>query len=356
MSTDLRIAVHADPPGREPAGSWSPGWRDALERRGVAAVRLDFRGPDVIGGVRGCHGAMWHWFHSPDDKRAAPKILSAVEFGLRLPVFPNFATRWHFDEKVAQHYLLAAIDVPRVPSRVFWSRAEAMTYLRDCRYPLVFKLSVGAGSVNVVRLDTREAAEAAVSRMFDRGIASYTLTRGDAEDAAVGPGGPGAFRRRLAEALRYAADGTYPELPPDAVRERSYAYLQEFVPGNPHDIRITVIGNRAFGFIRRNREGDFRASGSGLIDHDPANIPLEAVRIAHDVSRKNGFQSMAYDFLVSEPGSLLLNEISYGYVAAAVRDCPGHWDRDLAWRPGQVVPEDAHVEDFLHLVRHGRLP
>ncbi len=355
MSTDIRIAVHTDPPERRPAGSWSPGWSEALERRGVAVVRVDFRGPDIVDRIRGCHGAMWHWFHSPQDKRAAPNILSAVEFGLRLPVFPNFATRWHFDEKLAQHYFLAALDVPRVPSRVFWSRDEAMAHLRACRYPAVFKLSVGAGSVNVVRLDTREEAEAVVSRMFDGGIASYTLTRGDAEDPAAARGG-GNFRQRLADAVRYAAGGTYPQLPPGAVRERGYAYVQEFVPGNLHDIRVTVIGNRAFGFIRRNREGDFRASGSGLIDHDPANIPPEAVRIAHDVSRNSGFQSMAYDFLVSDRGLPLLNEISYGYVSAAVRDCPGHWDRDLAWRPGQVVPEEAHVDDFLHLVRHGRLP
>lgn len=349
MTTETRIAVHVDPRG--PAQSFAPGWIEALGKRGAGAVPLDFRDPDVVRKVRGCRGAMWHWFHTADDKQAAPMILGALESGLGLPVFPNLATRWHFDEKVAQHYLLEALDVPRVPTRVFWSREAAMEHLRACRYPVVFKLSVGAGSVNVVRLDSRGEAEALVARMFGPGIHSYEV-RGA---GGRGPGEAASPGRRAADALAFALRGVRPPPPAHHLCQKNYAYLQEFIPGNPHDIRITVIGDRAFGFLRRNREGDFRASGSGLIDRDPGKVPLEAVRIAHAVSLRCGFQSMAYDFLLSERGEALLNEMSYGYVSAAVRECPGCFGRDLSWRPGSVVPEEAHVEDFLHLVRHGTL-
>ncbi len=348
MSTEPRIAVHVDPAARP--YSWAPGWIEALERRGAEVVPLDFRAPGLIGKIRGCHGAMWHWFHVPDDKQAAPKILSAIEFGLRLPVFPSFETRWHYDEKVAQHYLLESIGVPRVPSRVFWRRADAMQFLQGCSYPLVFKLSVGAGSVNVVRLDSREEAEAMVSRMFGRGIYPYAVPGGAAKSGPAG-GARGDWTRRVADGLAYALRGEHPPPPDHHLRQKGYVYLQDFVAGNPHDIRVTVIGDRAFGFIRRNRPGDFRASGSGLIEYDPGTIPREAVRIAHEVSMRSGFQSMAYDFLLSEGGGVLLNEISYAYLSAAVRECPGCWGRDLAWRPGTIVPEDAHVEDFLRHVR-----
>ncbi len=353
MSTDPRIAVHVDPAGHP--DSWAPGWIEALERRGAEAVRVDFRDPGLIGKIRGCQGAMWHWFHIPDDKLAAPKILTAIELGLRIPVFPSLATRWHYDEKIAQHYLLESLGVARVPSRVFWRRTEAMQFLEGCAYPLVFKLSVGAGSVNVVRLDTREQAEEMVSRMFGRGIYPYAVPGGAGKPRAAG-GAPGAWRRRIADGLAYALRGEQPPPPDHSLRQESYVYLQDFVAGNPHDIRVTVIGDRAFGFIRHNRPGDFRASGSGLIGYDPENIPRDAVRIAHEVSRRSGFQSMAYDFLVSERGDVLLNEISYAYVSAAVRECPGCWGRDFAWRPGKIVPEDAHVEDFLHYVRTGEIP
>ena len=46
-------------------------------------------------------------------------------------------------------------------------------------------------------------------------------------------------------------------------KEREYVYFQEFLPGNNFDIRIIVIGDKAFGLKRMVRKGDFRASGSG---------------------------------------------------------------------------------------------
>ena len=67
--------------------------------------------------------------------------------------------------------------------------------------------------------------------------------------------------------------------------------FQEFLPCNDFDTRITVIGNRAFGFRRFNRANDFRASGSGKIDYDPKNIAPEMVQLAFDVTRRLNVQS-----------------------------------------------------------------
>ena len=54
--------------------------------------------------------------------------------------------------------------------------------------------------------------------------------------------------------------------------QRSYILWQEFIPDNQRDFRVTIIGRRyAFVFWRNNRPGDFRASGSGLIDYDVAD-------------------------------------------------------------------------------------
>ena len=119
------------------------------------------------------------------------------------------------------------------------------------------------------------------------------------------------------------------------------------------EVRVTVIGNRAFGFIRHNRQGDFRASGSGRIEYDAARVPPAAVRTSHAISRTCGFQSMAYDYLLSREGKPLLSEISYCYLSRAVHDCPGCWDRDLRWTEGHVWPEDAHVDDFLRFIETG---
>ena len=75
------------------------------------------------------------------------------------------------------------------------------------------------------------------------------------------------------------------------------------------DTRITVIGKRAFGFHRANRAGDFRASGSKIIDFGPSRVDPECVRLAHRISKSLGAQSMAYDFLVDTSGRQVLSEI-----------------------------------------------
>lgn len=49
---------------------------------------------------------------------------------------------------------------------------------------------------------------------------------------------------------------------------KKYVYFQDFIPGNDFDTRVTIIGDRAFGFTRNVRPGDFRASGSGNVGYD----------------------------------------------------------------------------------------
>ena len=336
--------------------SYAPRWIGALEKRSVSVRKCDFLKGDVIDQLRGADGAMWHFLHSPDDRQSASKVLAAIEHGLAIPVFPNTSSCWHYDEKIAQHYLLETIGAPVVKTWVFWDIDTASSFIRSCRYPVVFKLSVGAGSSNVVKIDSFEDAEKLAEKMFRRGVLPGSLdgyttpllprTRADVR----------AWLQRGRGAMRYLATGEVPVIRAAHHIQKNYLYLQEFLPGNAHDIRITVIGNRAFGYIRKNRPDDFRASGSGNFDVEPANIDLKAVRIAHSISRQCGFQSMAYDFLYDQDEQLRINEMSYCYVNHMVRDCPGYWDRELAWHEGNMWPEEAHVEDFLYLLENQRLP
>ncbi|MCK4817936.1 hypothetical protein KA005_19350, partial [bacterium] len=301
----MKIAVHHNL--QEHSGSFSSKWIQCLNEIGVETVALDFKHDGVIDAVRGCDGAMWHWFHVPDDKQSAPKVLDAIEFGLRIPVFPNHATRFHYDEKIAQHYFLESINAPCTKTWVFWKKDEALDFLDTVRFPLVFKLSAGAGSSNVYLLKNREEAQSRVEEMFGNGIYPCLSRNETVLDR---------LRRKLIGEKHW-----YYHV------HKNYVYFQEFLPGNNYDIRVTIIGNRAFGYIRHNRDDDFRASGSGKPEYDPSKIPMDAVSIAHKVSQENGFQSMAYDFLFNKDGDVSMTEISYCYVDHMVHSCLGYWDR-----------------------------
>lgn len=356
MNTRYKIAIHYHDDAHQ--DSFARRWIAECRNRDTDVLAIDFRQSDIIKKISDCDGAMWHWFHLPDDKQVAPKVLQAIESGLKIPVFPNLATRWHYDDKLAQHYLFEAIKAPKINSWVFWNYEAARCFIKECQYPIVFKLSVGAGSANVLKFDSRAEAEQVLEQIFGPGFFPYTVNEfASQNDKVEQPAIQKGIRNRIRRMMqgKVVSEHQVASIPWYYLVQKNYAYFQEFLPGNPYDIRITVIGNRAFGFIRHNRPNDFRASGSGSLDYDLNKIPPEAVRIAHQISEENGFQSMAYDFLYDHDRRILLNEISYCYVNKAISNCPGFWDRQLVWHAGQIHPEMAQVEDFLYYIETGKL-
>ena len=338
----MRIGVHPD---RDRA--FSDKWREFLLARGAEVVVLDLLASDALEQAKLCDGIMWRWFHIQDDKQSARIILHTIENYLGIPVFPSVATSWHFDDKVAQYYLLAALGAPQPEASIFWDEERALAWAASARYPVVFKLTAGAGSSNVLKLDSPAEAQKWISKMFHRGIFPMMMneyrppvlprTRREAKERVA----------RVADAAKYIVTGEMPGLPEHWWKpEKGYAFFQEFLPGNEFDTRVTVIGERAFAFRRMNRPGDFRASGSGNIDYDPAKIDRECLKLAFEVSEKSDFQTMAYDFLYKN-GKPVICEISYTFVDSAVYNCPGQWDRQLNWQEGRRWPEDVQAELFL---------
>jgi hypothetical protein len=128
--------------------------------------------------------------------------------------------------------------------------------------------------------------------------------------------------------------------------EYGYAYFQEFVPDNDHDIRVIVIGDKAFAIKRMVRENDFRASGSGNIQYARELFDLKTIKLAFEIYNKLGSQCSAMDFvhLNNEPK---LVEISFGFAPKAYESCPGYWDQNLSWYEGDFDPYGWMVEEVL---------
>lgn len=338
------VGLHPDRVGAE---SYSEKWAEVLRRRGVEVRLLDLLAPDALRRAGECDGVMWRWGHHPQDKQSAQRILYVIEHQLGIPVYPDSATAWHYDEKLAQFYLLEALGAPVPRTWLFWRTEDALAWVREAPYPVVLKLSSGAGSANVLMVESARTAREMVERLFLHGLFPYSVN-----EFAPPKGCPRSWRQakalvgRALAGLRYTWGGRYPPLPYYWRPEHGYAYFQEFLPGNEFDTRITVIGRRAFGFRRLNRPGDFRASGSGRLEHNPEAVDRRCLEIAFDLSRRGRFQSMAYDFLM-EADRPVVAEISYAFADTAVHDCPGHWDESLKWTPGNLWPEEAQVEDFL---------
>jgi glutathione synthase/RimK-type ligase-like ATP-grasp enzyme len=334
----MLVAIHP----RE--GSFSDRWIAYCAEHGIPHKVVNAYDSDILAHLRGADVFLWHWSHgAPHDLMMARHVITAAEM-MGLKVFPNTATCWHFDDKIAQKYLLEAVGAPLVPTYVFYDREAALRWTRTTTFPKVFKLRRGAGAINVRLASSAAEAQHLIHRAFGKGFkasAGY-LANADVRyrRAVRNRDLLGALKRLPRTLLSIRRESRFMS------RERGYAYFQEFIPGNTFDTRITVIGERAFGFTRDVRPNDFRASGSGRIDYDLARIDPRCVTTAFDIARRIVAQSVAFDFLTGPEGPCI-TEISFGYQAKAVYDCPGQWDRGRQWHEGHLWPEHAILEDLL---------
>jgi glutathione synthase/RimK-type ligase-like ATP-grasp enzyme len=339
QSSLVKIAIHGKP------GSFSDRWVEYCKEKRIPCSLVNCYASDIMHQLKSFDILLWHWHHG-DPKAvlfARQFLLCAEKMGIK--VFPNINTCWHFDDKVGQKYMLESIDAPLVPSYVFYDKQEALDWIENTDFPKVFKLRGGAGSMNVRLVKDRSKAKELCRVAFGRGFKANAGYFADFSTRI----------KKVTKASDYIAK--LRSLPTSLLniylankmrgRDKGYIYFQDFLANNKYDTRVTVVGNRAFAFRRMVRNNDFRASGSGQIDYETCKIDQRCVAIAFEVTDRLQSQSMAFDFVESEDSTPLILEVSYCYVAAAVKACAGYWDKTLAWHNGGMWPQDAILADIL---------
>ena len=133
-------------------------------------------------------------------------------------------------------------------------------------------------------------------------------------------------------------------------KEMGYIYFQEFIPGNDHDIRVIVIGDKSYAIKRMVRENDFRASGGGDILYAKELFDESLIKLSFDINDKLKTQCLALDF-VFDNGKPLVVEISFGFSMAGYDPCPGYWTKNLQWHEGKFNPYGWMIEDVLKSIR-----
>ena len=335
----VKFAIHR----RE--GSFSDRWIEYCEVQGIQYKVVNCLDSDIVKQLSSSDVLLWHWSHAdPREQLMARHVIRAAEM-MGVKAFPNTSSCWHFDDKIAQKYLLEAIGAPLVPTYVFYDLKEALRWIDQTSFPKVFKLRRGAGSNNVKLARSAAEARALAKRAFSSGFSPVPHYGQDALKryrVAKKRGDLLSVVKRLPRVLT-TIQGNRNMM----AREKGYIYFQDFIPGNDFDTRVTVVGDRAFAYTRNVRPGDFRASGSGDVVYDTGRINRKCLEIAFDVTRKVESQSMAFDFVLGEQQQPLILEVSYGYIPQLVHSCTGYWDGRLNWCEGQVWPQDAIIIDLL---------
>ncbi len=336
----MLVGIHLDPYGT--AGNFLQKYEKLLDHNQIDHVRLEASQPDFWDIIPRLDLFIYHWGHHDAYKDRAETILPVIENHYHIPTLPNQATCWHYDDKIKQYYLLKKYGYPVVESWVFWEESSALEWASEADYPLVFKLKGGSGSSCVVKTENYRAARHLIRRMFGSGIRTGHVPSGNSLRLA---------HLSIKGELMGMGRFFYRKLQGRETRvfwrlHKNYAYFQKFYPGNRWDTRVTTIGDKLYAFRRFNRKGDFRASGSDSWSIDRTAIDKNLLRLSLEISRRLGFQVMAYDWIYDETGSPRLIEISYCY-----GDFPefsnGYWDSELNWHDGQFSTQYFELQTAL---------
>ena len=323
----MKIGIQSNPRG------FAKKWIEYCEEFNIDYKLIDVYKNDVITQLKDCDAFMWHTDHlSRKDYQVAKRLLTAVEHSGKI-CFPSIYENWHYDDKVAQKYLLEAIDAPLIPSYVFYDKKEALEWVEKTSWPKVFKLTGGAGSSNVKLIKDKLQAKKIIQKSFGKGHSIFDQRKYFLDEQIS------KYKKHksivsLAKGLLHLRKPLNKEWVNHI--EKDYVYFQEFMPSNKYDSRIIVINqNKVFGYKRFNREKDFRASGSGNFEHfHPNNVDERVLKIALEVSRKLKMNSIAYDFIYDENKNPIIIEITYAYGTKGANKSPGYWDENLIWHEG----------------------
>ena len=324
----MKLAIHHRP------GSFSDRWIEYCKNKGINFKIVNAFDSDIINQVKDCDVFLWHHHHSNfKDVLTAQRILFALEHA-GISVFPDFRTAWHFDDKVAQKYLLEAIEAPLVPSYVFYDKNEAIEWVKNTSYPKVFKLKGGAGATNVKLVTNQTQAIKLVNKAFGKGFSQFDSWQNLIDRIEKYKNGKDTAFGVLKGIGRFLIKTDFAK---QQCNEKGYVYFQDFIPNNTFDTRVVIVDNKAVAERRMVRKDDFRASGSGRFDYNDINI--DCVKTAFDIAERLKIQSVAFDFVEDENNNPLIVEMSYGFGTKGIKKAPGYWDSNLRWYAKEFSPE-----------------
>lgn len=335
-SKPIRIGIHA----RE--NSFSERWISYCKKNNILFKIIDCGSFNVIEEIKNENitHVLWHLNHASNKEQTmAPYLLNCLE-EMGIGVFPDYATRQHFNDKIAQYTKMVAINAPMIPTYIYFDESEAKNALKSFDFPIVSKLKGGAGSTSVKLISSKKEAQQLIEKMFSIGIGASPKVFENIDQKLR-------LSKKIKNPLRLIAKvkkhlkNVATEKKSNAI-ERNYVLFQKFLPKNDYDTRIIVVGERAFGIRRWNKKNDFRASGSGLIDADPTKIDLKIIQQAFKVNEQLKMQSVAFDFIYDEKKEPKIIEFCFGFTTKAYDICPGYWKKN-----GEFIEETFNPQEWM---------
>jgi len=274
-------------------------WQNACESYGINFVVVDILRADFLDCLKAINPTFC--LAQPPGmvllyKRMFDERIFAIENYLGIKVFPAYHEIAIHENKNALAYFLEANDIPHPKTMVFYSKKEALDYIKTAKLPLVAKTTIGAAGSGVKILINRKQALKYAKIAFSKGISrrfgpnKKTGTPKSWFMKAVKS--PDYFFSKLKEYKSRARDLQY-----------GYIILQEYIEHN-YEWRCVKIGESFFAY-KKLKIGD-KASGSKQFDY--GEPPIEILDFTRNLCNNHNFSFMAIDLFYVN-GKIYVNEL-----------------------------------------------
>ena len=165
---NCKIAIHKDSVSITHSGSWALVWAEYCQQNQLDYEFVDLLRGNPIENLKNFQVLLWHveQYNHAEMMEARNILQSAKKMGLK--VFPDFNDCWHFDDKIAEMYLLQSIGAPIPRYEVYYDLKTIEK--KNIVFPVVAKLRSGSGSHNVKLIKNHSALMSYASRMFSKGV------------------------------------------------------------------------------------------------------------------------------------------------------------------------------------------
>jgi glutathione synthase/RimK-type ligase-like ATP-grasp enzyme len=335
--------------------SWSHEWVAACAELGVVHELIDWRAMGAFERLGRHDVVLWHYSHySADEMKFARPMLSALK-AAGCAVFPDSGDSDHFDDKVAQSYLLQGLDLPTPKNYPLHSPETVENWIATVgTYPVVAKLRAGSGASNVILIETAVELRRYAKRMFGRGFRSRPNALFKIQSNLVSSRSFSEIVKRAKRAPEFLFSWRNANR---LSHENGYVYLQEFIPGVDHDLKVVVVGEQLSFICRSVRKDDFRASGGGALFYDRSLITSSLIKAAFEASAALGSDCTGFDMVIDPRTQRpVILEVSYGFSHSALLQAGGHFDRTGTWHDVPLNAPRALLQRMLTKARFRSAP
>ena len=257
---------------------------------------------------------LWRPLSRPAELDEARRKIFVLQEFMGIRCYPDFRTLMLYENKLILHEVALTLGIPIVPALVSQDYDELTREYTGLQYPLVSKVTIGAGSTGVELIKHPRDARKMARQVFSR-----------AGRATFWP----------------------------YYRQKNHVYWQKFQANEGYDLRVIVIGNYILGYYRDVPRGEFRASGMRTVRKDA--LPEDAMRLAMEISNKLHMTFLVVDML-RDPTDKKLHviELSPFYRAftpeqLCVDGVPGvyiHESGRFTFAPGRYWPQELALKAF----------